>query len=150
LHAAQLASLHRANSLAHASRNHAPPHPCHSHLGLRASHKLPVLPQQQQQQQQQQRQRAIMLGDRTALVLQARRRASSSSGGNLVGSRRPPGGSRHARSRSTDSLADLYLPVTPSELLERVLSEAWLVLGLAFKLWRYLGLGECLLCACVL
>jgi len=48
---------------------------------------------------------------------------------------------RHSRSKSIDSLADLVVPLSPTELLERIASEAWLCTGLAFNLWSYLGLG---------
>lgn len=49
---------------------------------------------------------------------------------------------RHSRSKSMDSLADLVVPLSPTELLERIASEAWLYTELAFKLYSYLGLGE--------
>jgi hypothetical protein len=49
---------------------------------------------------------------------------------------------RHSRSKSMDSLADLVVPLSPTELLERIASEAWLCAELAFKLYSYLGLGE--------
>ena len=53
------------------------------------------------------------------------------------------GGNGGLRSwRSTDSLADLCLPVSPAEWLDRLAHEAVNVLGLAVRLWSYLGLGE--------
>jgi hypothetical protein len=41
-----------------------------------------------------------------------------------------------------DSLADLALPLTAVEYLERIITETWMVAGLAIKLFTYLGLGE--------
>lgn len=54
----------------------------------------------------------------------------------------PTAARRHSRSKSIDSLADLVVPLSPTELLERAASELWMCLGLAFKLYSYLGLGE--------
>lgn len=50
--------------------------------------------------------------------------------------------SRHSRSKSIDSLADLAVILSPTELMERAASEILLYTGLAFKLYSYLGLGE--------
>lgn len=47
------------------------------------------------------------------------------------------------RWRSTDSLADLYLPVSPGEWLERLVQQSINLVGLALKLLSYLGLGAC-------
>eukprot|EP00879_Flechtneria_rotunda_P028778 GHRR01030998.1.p1 GENE.GHRR01030998.1~~GHRR01030998.1.p1 ORF type:complete len:105 (+),score=28.69 GHRR01030998.1:179-493(+) len=50
----------------------------------------------------------------------------------------------HRRSRSwhsVDSLADLALPLSISETVERVAKESVMVLGLAFNLWSYLGVA---------
>lgn len=51
---------------------------------------------------------------------------------------------RHRRGRSwhsVDSLADLSIPLSPSEAAERLLQECITLLSLAVKLWSYLGLG---------
>jgi prenylcysteine alpha-carboxyl methylesterase len=40
-----------------------------------------------------------------------------------------------------DSLADLVVPLSPTELLERVASELFLCFRLAVRLYSYLGLG---------
>jgi hypothetical protein len=49
---------------------------------------------------------------------------------------------RHRRGRSSaDSLADLSLPLPPGAAAARALAEAWRLLGLALRLWSYLGLG---------
>lgn len=48
---------------------------------------------------------------------------------------------RHSRSKSVDSLADLVVPLSPTELLERVASELLLCFSLAVRLYSYLGLG---------
>lgn len=50
--------------------------------------------------------------------------------------------SRHSRSKSIDSLADLAVILSPTELLERAASEVVLYAGLAFKLFSYLGIGK--------
>jgi hypothetical protein len=51
---------------------------------------------------------------------------------------------RHRRTWSTaDSLADLALPISPGEAAARAVSEACKLLGLALRLWSYLGLGAC-------
>jgi hypothetical protein len=69
---------------------------------------------------------------------------SSSNGNQQQGSMSGVKGSRrHSRSKSVDSLADLVAPLSPTELLERIASEAWLCAELALKLYSYLGLGEC-------
>lgn len=52
--------------------------------------------------------------------------------------------SRHHRYRSwpsMESLADLAVPLSVMETLERVAQEFVMVMGLALKLWNYLGLG---------
>lgn len=49
---------------------------------------------------------------------------------------------RHRRSWSmADSLADLSIPLSPVAAAEKLLSEAWRLLGLALQLWSYLGVG---------
>lgn len=56
-----------------------------------------------------------------------------------------PSAVQHRRHRSwhrVDSLADLALPLTAVEYLERIITETWMVAGLAIKLFTYLGLGE--------
>jgi prenylcysteine alpha-carboxyl methylesterase len=84
-----------------------------------------------------------MLGRTAALGLHARMNGSNSSGGGGANNQRlgAANSSRHSRSRSTDSLADLYLPLSPSELVERVWSQTCLYAGLALRLWSFLGLG---------
>lgn len=50
----------------------------------------------------------------------------------------------HRRSKSwasKDSLADLMAPLTMSAQLEKVAGESLMLVGLAFNLWSYLGLG---------
>jgi hypothetical protein len=52
---------------------------------------------------------------------------------------------QHRRTRSwhrVDSLADLALPLSAVETLERIITETWMVAGLAVKLFTYLGLGK--------
>ena len=70
--------------------------------------------------------------------------ASSESPPSSTARQQPRGGGNGGlRSwRSTDSLADLVLPLSPAEWLDRLAHEALNVLGLAVRLWSYLGLGE--------
>lgn len=66
---------------------------------------------------------------------------SSSSGSKRSGGTQPSTALRHSRSKSVDSLADLVVPLSPTELLERVASELLLCFSLAVRLYSYLGLG---------
>lgn len=70
---------------------------------------------------------------RSLPLLMSRSTASSSSDG---GGR---GGGRHRRSRSGVSTADSFVPEAIT--FSRFASETWLITGLAFSLWSYLGLG---------
>jgi hypothetical protein len=48
---------------------------------------------------------------------------------------------RHKSWQRVDSLADLALPLSLGETLERMTAESFMLVGLAFKLFSYLGLG---------
>lgn len=87
-----------------------------------------------------------MLGSARAATL-VFRSSSSSDGGDgssYQTASRSNASRRHRRSKSwasMDSLADLNIPLSPGQALERLLLESWMVAGLALKLWSYLGLG---------
>lgn len=65
----------------------------------------------------------------------------NSSGKSSGGGNQPRTARRHSRSKSVDSLADLVVPLSPTELLERVASELVECVRLAVRLYSYLGLG---------